>query len=132
LWCRYDRIKTLKATVVISAPITSRFDLYFVVLDEYNKVRRCYPSSSTFTSSSSRPMRRSLIADGVRRWESYRSLRQNDKLGRGQSAYRITVRQLESTVRLSEALAELHLESEVKEVRRTPCSFLGPTASGPV
>jgi hypothetical protein len=64
--------------------------------------------------------------------ESYRSLRQNDKLGRGQSAYRITVRQLESIVRLSEALAKLHLESEVKEVRRTPCSFLESILFGPM
>lgn len=33
---RYDRTKTLKANVAISAPIMSRFDLFFVVLDECN------------------------------------------------------------------------------------------------
>ncbi len=31
---RYDRTKTLKANVAISAPIMSRFDLFFVILDE--------------------------------------------------------------------------------------------------
>jgi DNA replication licensing factor MCM6 len=35
---RYDRGKTLKANVNISAPIMSRFDLFFVVLDECNPV----------------------------------------------------------------------------------------------
>jgi len=35
---RYDRSKTLKANVNISAPIMSRFDLFFVVLDECNEV----------------------------------------------------------------------------------------------
>jgi DNA replication licensing factor MCM6 len=31
---RYDRKKTLRANVMMSAPIMSRFDLFFVVLDE--------------------------------------------------------------------------------------------------
>ncbi|TAF71296.1 MAG: hypothetical protein EAZ58_04445 [Flavobacterium sp.] len=35
----------------------------------------------------------------------YRNLRQADASGVGKSSYRITVRQLESMVRLSEALA---------------------------
>jgi DNA replication licensing factor MCM6 len=38
LFGRYDRMKTLKANVNISAPIMSRFDLFFVVLDECNPV----------------------------------------------------------------------------------------------
>lgn len=45
--------------------------------------------------------------------ECYRKLRQNDIVGHGKSSYRITVRQLESLVRLSEALARLHLDDEV-------------------
>jgi DNA replication licensing factor MCM6 len=31
---RYDRTKPLKANIVISAAIMSRFDLFFVILDE--------------------------------------------------------------------------------------------------
>lgn len=34
---RYDRKKTLRANVAMTAPIMSRFDLFFVVLDEQNK-----------------------------------------------------------------------------------------------
>ncbi len=46
--------------------------------------------------------------------EYYRALRQNDSIGRNKTAYRITVRQLESMVRLSEALARLHLDDYVR------------------
>ena len=31
---RYDKTKTLKANLNLSAPIMSRFDLFFIVLDE--------------------------------------------------------------------------------------------------
>ena len=34
VWGRYDRSKTLKANVNLSAPLLSRFDLFFVVLDD--------------------------------------------------------------------------------------------------
>jgi hypothetical protein len=33
---RYDRTKTLKANIAVSAAIMSRFDLFFVILDECN------------------------------------------------------------------------------------------------
>lgn len=33
---RYDRTKTLKANIAISAAIMSRFDLFFIILDECN------------------------------------------------------------------------------------------------
>jgi DNA replication licensing factor MCM6 len=36
IYGRYDRTKTLKANVTLSAPILSRFDLFFVVLDDCN------------------------------------------------------------------------------------------------
>ena len=47
--------------------------------------------------------------------DSYRRLRENDVSSNGKSniAYRITVRQLESMIRLSEALARMHLSPVV-------------------
>jgi len=35
---RYDKTKTLRQNVTISAPILSRFDLFFVVVDDMNEV----------------------------------------------------------------------------------------------
>ena len=43
----------------------------------------------------------------------YCRLRENDVTGASKSSYRITVRQLESMIRLSEALARLHLKEEI-------------------
>ena len=36
---RYDKTKTLRQNVNISPPILSRFDLFFVVVDDMNEVR---------------------------------------------------------------------------------------------
>ena len=46
--------------------------------------------------------------------EQYKNLRQRDSSGVAKSAWRITVRQLESMIRLSEALARLHCHDEVQ------------------
>jgi len=45
--------------------------------------------------------------------EKYRILRQDDATGAGKNSYRITVRQLESMIRLSEAIARANCTSEV-------------------
>lgn len=42
--------------------------------------------------------------------DHYCRLRASDVIGGGKTAYRITVRQLESMIRLAEALARLHLD----------------------
>jgi len=133
---RYDRSKTLRANVQLSAPILSRFDLFFVVLDEcddvadYNvakhiiDVHRCDEAvvdppfsqdqmlryirfARTLNPQITQESRRVLV-------DCYRRLRQGDTMGRSRTAYRITVRQLESLIRLSEALARLHCDDLVR------------------
>ena len=141
---RYDRTKTLQANVALSAPILSRFDLFFVVLDECNpeadrqvaqhilNVHRGRGTDNYNNSSSGAAS--PLTQDQLKRYirfarslnprltsesqkvlvDCYRQLRQGDTLGRARAAYRITVRQLESLIRLSEALARLHCASEIQ------------------
>ncbi|CAK4623595.1 unnamed protein product [Aphanomyces euteiches] len=139
---RYDKTKTLKYNVNISAPIMSRFDLFFVILDECNEVadekiashivnlhkplelqardefEQAYPEEAlqkyikfarTLNPVISPDAKRMMVA-------CYRKLRENDVSSNGQSniAYRITVRQLESMIRLSEALARIDLEETVQ------------------
>jgi DNA replication licensing factor MCM6 len=135
IYGRYDRTKTLKANVALSAPILSRFDLFFVVLDECNEltdykvakhildVHRCEEKAVEvpFTMDQmrryirfARTLHPRITPESQRVMvECYRMLRQGDTLGRSRTAYRITVRQLESMIRLSEALARLHCENSV-------------------
>lgn len=47
--------------------------------------------------------------------DCYRDLRQGDSQGFGRNSYRITVRQLESMVRLSEAIARVNCREEVRK-----------------
>lgn len=136
IYGRYDRTKTLKANVALSAPILSRFDLFFVVLDECNpesdrhvaqhilKVHRCQEDAvrPPFTTEQmqryirfARTIHPQITVESQRVLvDCYRKLRQGDTLGRSRSAYRITVRQLESMIRLGEALARLHCDQEIK------------------
>jgi DNA replication licensing factor MCM6 len=136
IYGRYDRSKTLKANVALSAPILSRFDLFFVVLDEcdehadYNvakhilNVHRCEEEAvkPPFTTEQMqryirfvRTVNPTITEESQKVMiDCYRRLRQGDTLGRSRTAYRITVRQLESLVRLSEALARLHCDDLVR------------------
>ena len=41
---RYDRTKTLKANVDMTMPIMSRFDLFFIVIDDCDEVRSRRPA----------------------------------------------------------------------------------------
>ncbi|GMH62323.1 hypothetical protein TL16_g03452 [Triparma laevis f. inornata] len=133
---RYDRGKTLKANIALSAPILSRFDLFFVVLDEMDDLNdfriaqhildvHCKRDTQVEPPFQQEQMKRYIrFARSLnphitkesqeRLVECYRMLRQGDTLGRNRTAYRITVRQLESMIRLSEALARLHCDDEVK------------------
>lgn len=133
---KYDKTKSLKFNVNISAPIMSRFDLFFVIVDERNEETDCAiarhivnlhrkkddaiaPEFSTQDLQRYIRFARALKpqftkeAAGVLR-EEYKDLRQRDYSGQ-KTSYRITVRQLESLVRLSEALARVHLDQYITE-----------------
>ncbi|XP_073490359.1 DNA replication licensing factor MCM6 [Aquarana catesbeiana] len=132
---RYDRSKSLKQNINLSAPIMSRFDLFFILVDECNEVtdyaiaRRIVDLHSRIEES----IDRVYTLDEVRRYllfarqfkpkiskdsedfivEQYKRLRQRDGSGVTKSAWRITVRQLESMIRLSESMARMHCSDEV-------------------
>ncbi|KAL8291936.1 hypothetical protein RQP46_002194 [Phenoliferia psychrophenolica] len=124
---RYNKKLSLRANVAMSPPIMSRFDLFFVVLDECNpevdfnlashivrihknqdaaitpefstdQLQRYIRYARTFNPKLTSEAGKVLV-------EKYRDLRSDDAQGYGRSSYRVTVRQLESMVRLSEAIA---------------------------
>lgn len=132
---RYNRKTTLRANVQMSAPIMSRFDLFFVVLDECNEnvdfnlathivnvhrfkddaitpeysteqLQRYIRYARTFKPKLS-PEAQALLV------EKYIDLRADDAQGMGRNSYRITVRQLESMVRLSEAIARANCVEDI-------------------
>ncbi|XP_019967894.1 DNA replication licensing factor MCM6 [Paralichthys olivaceus] len=134
---RYERSKSLKQNVNLSAPIMSRFDLFFILVDDCNEVtdyaiaRRIVDLHSRVEES----VDRLYSLDEIRRYllfarqfkpkisseseefivEQYKRLRQRDGSGGvSKSAWRITVRQLESMIRLSESMARMHCCDEVQ------------------
>lgn len=141
---RYDKTKTLKANVTLSAPILSRFDLFFVVIDECDELidfnvanhilnthrNGCDNTITAANNAANTPFTLQQIRLYVQYAKTinpritpesqkvlidcYSKLRQGDSMGRSRTSYRITVRQMESMVRLSEALARLHLDSTVQ------------------
>mmetsp|Transcript_9781 Transcript_9781/g.34428 ORF Transcript_9781/g.34428 Transcript_9781/m.34428 type:complete len:900 (+) Transcript_9781:156-2855(+) len=132
---RYDKTKTLKANVDMSAPIMSRFDLFFIVIDDCDELadravathivdvhrgakrvlHAPFPAGELSTyilAARERTPKITREAHAKLVW-CYRRLRQNDVVGRSKTAYRITVRQLESLIRLSEAFAKIHMIDEI-------------------
>lgn len=132
---RYNRKASLRANIMMSAPIMSRFDLFFVILDDCNEqadtrladhivnlhmerdaaikppfstaqLQRYIQYARTFKPKLTKESRDYVV-------ERYKELRANDTLGIGKSSYRITVRQLESMIRLSEAIARAHCVDEI-------------------
>jgi DNA replication licensing factor MCM6 len=133
---RYNRKTTLRANVNMSAPIMSRFDLFFVVLDECDEavdrhlaehivgihkdrdeavhpefdteqLQRYIRFAKTFRPEFTEEARETLV-------EKYKELRADDAQGGiGRNSYRITVRQLESMIRLSEAIAKANCVSDI-------------------
>lgn len=135
---RYNRKTTLRANINMSAPIMSRFDLFFVILDECNEsidrhlaehivnihrlrddfitpefsteqLQRYIRFARTFKPEFS-PEAKALLV------QKYKELRNDDAQGGiGRNSYRITVRQLESLIRLSEAIAKANCVDDVTE-----------------
>jgi len=134
---RYNRKATLRANINMSAPIMSRFDLFFIVLDECNEnvdrhlashivnlhmfkddfvqpefsteqLQRYIRFARTFKPIFTPTAKKLLV-------QKYKDLRANDSGGLGRNSYRITVRQLESLIRLSEAIAKANCVEEVTE-----------------
>ena len=133
---RYDRKATLRSNINMSAPIMSRFDLFFVVLDECNEqsdrhlaehivgihqlrdaavepefsteqLQRYIRFARTFRPEFLPEAKELLV-------ERYKELRADDAQGGvGKNSYRITVRQLESMIRLSEAIAKVNCTEEI-------------------
>eukprot|EP01147_Barroeca_monosierra_P008323 gene8323-869_t len=135
---RYDKSKPLRNNIAMTGPIMSRFDLFFVIVDECNEVTD-YNIARHITS-----MHR-LIDSALQKYikfartlnpqitpeasevivKEYQRLRQGDSSGLNKSSTRITVRQLESMIRLSEALARLHCDEKVRpEYVREACRLL--------
>ncbi len=124
---RYDKRKSLRQNIAMSATIMSRFDLFFVILDECNEnsdynIARHILNIHRYKDEAMDP---EFSVDQLQRYiryaralkpriakesadllvEKYTALRQSD-LGGGSSSYRMTVRRLESMIRLSEALVK--------------------------
>jgi DNA replication licensing factor MCM6 len=135
---RYNRKNTLRANINMSAPIMSRFDLFFVILDDCNEavdrhlaqhivdihrlrdeavtpeftteqLQRYIRFARTFKPEFTPAAKKLLV-------EKYKELRADDAQGGiGRNSYRITVRQLESMIRLSEAIAKANCVEDITE-----------------
>lgn len=146
----YDRSKSLRNNLSLSLPIISRFDLFFVLLDECNEVvdyfiaQKIVEMHSEMTND--QPSGEDLIYSlaEIKNYikfarhfepridpeaedllvETYKQLRISGGsfsgfAGSNKQSWRITVRQLESLIRLSEALARLYCSDnvEIKHVK---------------
>ncbi|KAL2022597.1 hypothetical protein VTK56DRAFT_4941 [Thermocarpiscus australiensis] len=133
---RYNRKTTLRANINMSAPIMSRFDLFFVILDECNeqvdrhlaehivgvhRMRDAAVAPEFSTEQLQRYIRfartfRPEFTDEAKEVlvQRYKDLRADDAQGGvGRNSYRITVRQLESMIRLSEAIAKANCVEDI-------------------
>ncbi|KAF9761895.1 DNA replication licensing factor MCM6 [Nosema granulosis] len=134
---RYDKRKTLRQNINLSQPIMSRFDLYFVLIDDVDR--------ENDTNIANHVLHNHQMSVEVAAQESYFTLEQiklylkyiksikpkltdesYDLLVKNYSKirqeslvnsnnYKMTVRHLESMIRLSEALAKIHCDTEVRK-----------------
>ncbi|KAK7303820.1 hypothetical protein RJT34_14737 [Clitoria ternatea] len=133
---RYDKTKPLKYNVALPPAILSRFDLVYVMIDDpddqtdyhiaHHIVRvhqkRESALAPAFTTAElkryiayAKTLKPKLTSDARKLLvESYVALRRGDTNPGTRVAYRMTVRQLEALIRLSEAIARCHLENQVQ------------------
>lgn len=150
---RYNQKLSLRSNISMSAPIMSRFDLFFIILDQCNKdvdtrlaehIVDLHMKGDAFLNPpfSTKQMLRyimyarlfkpkftekakdlivsrykSLRADDVQ-YTSSNSASSNANSSRvnvGRTSYRITTRQFESLIRLSEAIARAHCVDTISE-----------------
>lgn len=133
---RYNTARSLRANLNLPAPIMSRFDLFFIITDDVNedldrKIARqiinvhmgkevttkaifSQHELKTYITFAKRltPVLKDDAVDAI--VKHYVTLRSQDAVGGGGASSRITVRQLEALIRLSEAIAKLNLAEEVK------------------
>jgi DNA replication licensing factor MCM6 len=134
---RYDKSRSLKANLTITPAIMSRFDLLFVVQDKNEEAsdlsiathivsvhqRKDQALNPDYSQAEiqryirfARTIRPVFTPQAQRRViQEYCNVRSADTSGNQKSAWRITVRQLESMVRLSEAIARVHMEPFITE-----------------
>ncbi|KAK4360824.1 hypothetical protein RND71_019776 [Anisodus tanguticus] len=133
---RYDKTKPLKYNVALPPAILSRFDLVYVMIDDpddttdYNIAhhivrvhqRRENPVDPPFSTAQvkryimyAKTLKPELTAEARELLvDSYVALRRGDTAPGSRVAYRMTVRQLEALIRLSEAIARSHLDTQVE------------------
>ena len=139
----YDRTKSLRNNLSFSLPIMSRFDLFFILLDECNETvdyaiaeriidmhnGNCGNSGEESTYSLddlknyirfARQFKPKLTLESEKFLvDTYKQLRMSGAdtgagFKTGKQSWRITVRQLESLIRLSEAMARMYCSDFVE------------------
>jgi DNA replication licensing factor MCM6 len=132
---KYDRRKPLQKNIAMTAPIMSRFDLMFCIVDDAaenadkelaDRLLNLHRYGDKAITSPFPPedfqlyvkFARSLkprLSDesAVMITQAYKALRVEDSLSHRSKVYRVTTRLLESMIRMSEAVAKLFLSNEV-------------------
>jgi len=136
---RYDRKKTLRQNLNLTSAIMSRFDLFFVLLDELDE-RRDYAVArhivsihqhGSLISSRAQPdfsitqlqqyikfaraLKPRISPEAAHKLVGYyRELRQQSESDANTGSYRVTVRQLEALIRLGEARARVDLDGTIR------------------
>ncbi|UJR15031.1 hypothetical protein I4U23_002005 [Adineta vaga] len=142
---RYDKTRSLRHNVNMSAPIMSRFDLFFIVIDEcndvtdYNIAERIIDLHTSGTRTTVPSLVTTYTFNEIRDYITYAKaavqpkltpaakehiitlykqlrLRETSSSSTGRvssSSTPITVRQLESLIRLSEAIAKMYCQEDI-------------------